>query len=233
MPPPPAVAFLSEQPVNWGVYAEPVKVVKELRTLPEGVNASIRVFAPIMVGLGILCMLSGGLCFVSSALVIAQGALWLQVTESFASLAGAMGKNKTLAGTGCCGGPLANLRGLSIAGIVFGCLEIILGAGVGLSIGAITLMPITGFCCTNCGSWNQNCGSQNLINPFWQTGAWLTYAGGASLISGAFNISMSVATMHLLNMLNSIVTGGPQTATAAASLNPAFEKKVETSTDAF
>jgi hypothetical protein len=34
----------------------------------------------------------------------------------------ALGKNKTIAGVGCCGGPLANLRGLAIAGIVFACL---------------------------------------------------------------------------------------------------------------
>lgn len=223
VPPPPAIAFLSEEPVNWGVYMGPEKTAKELRTLPDGVNASIRVFAPIMVGMGILCMLSGGVCLVSSALVIAQGAVWLQVTKSFASLAGAMGKNRTLAGSGCCGGPLTNLRGLSIAGIVFGVLEILLGLGVGVGIGAIILTPFSNYYCDN--GYYPNCNSISVSNPFWQVGTWLMYAGGASIIGGAVNISMCVATMQLLAMLNSIAINGPQAATAAATLNPAFRRR--------
>ena len=145
-------------------------------------------------------------------MVIAQGFIWLQATASHATLAEALGKNKTIAGVGCCGGPLANVRGLAIAGIVFACLEILTALGVGIGIGAfIFLTPISGsvFVCQG-GGWNSFCGNVfvgNLANPFYQTGIWLSYAAGASAIGGAFNISVCVASMNLLFMLASIATG--------------------------
>ena len=148
-------------------------------------------------------------------MVIAQGFIWLQATASHATLAEALGKNKTIAGVGCCGGPLANLRGLAIAGIVFACLEILTALGVGIGIGAfIFLTPISGS--GSSWSWNNGC-----ANPFYQTGIWLTYAAGASAIGGAFNISICVATLNLLHMLASIATGEAKV-DAAIAPNPVF-----------
>ena len=219
-PPPPPFTFLSESPTTWGAYKEPVKAIKELRTLPDAVNASIRVFAPIMIGMGIFFLLSGGLCFVSSALVIAQGFIWLQATASHATLAEALGKNKTIAGVGCCGGPLENLRGLAIAGIVFACIEIVMAVGVGIGVGAfVFLTPISGSVWA--GSWCGTVTVDNMANPFYQSGIWLTYAAGASAIGGAFNISICVATFNLLHMLASIATGETKV-DAAIAPNPVF-----------
>jgi hypothetical protein len=218
--------YLPETPAaTWGAYKEPEPVkAKELRTLPDAVNAIIRVFAPIMIGMGILCLVSGGWCVVSSALVIAQGAIWLEATASHASLAEAMGKNKTLAGVGCCGGPLSNLRGLAIAGIVFACLEILIALGMGIGIGALGILtPLGGtirVCDPNFNSFCDWVFVPNLASPFFSFGIWLTYAAGASAIGGAFNISICVATTYLLKMLASIASG--ESNNGAATPNPAF-----------
>ena len=166
-------------------------------------------------------MVSGGLCFISSVLLIAQGAIWLSTTESLASLAGALAKSKSIAGTECCGGPLANLRGLASAGIVFACLEILAALGLGVGIGA--LIFLTPQSIQIFGGWN----SQTVLvaSPNYPTGIWLTYATGASAVGGAVIISMCVATLHLLSMLNTIATSEPR----AASPNPAYAVTSQTS----
>jgi hypothetical protein len=213
--------YLPETPATWGAHKEPEPVKATLRSLPDAVNAIIRVFAPIMFGMGILCLVSGGWCFVSSALVIAQGAIWLQATASHASLAEAIGVNKTLAGVGCCGGPFSNLRGLAISGIVFACLEILVALGMGIGVGAfLILTPSSGIVCDDRG-FSSNCVfSSNVANSAYPAGIWFTFAAGASVIGGAFNISTCVATIYLLKFLASIASG--ESNNGAVTPNPAY-----------
>jgi uncharacterized membrane protein len=237
-PPPPFVPFVSfpvpPAPAEWGM---PVKVAKELRSLPDVTNATIRVFAPITLGMGILCLLSGGWCVVSSVLVIVQGAVWLSVTTDQASLAESLARDATTSGSGCCGGPLSNLRGLAISGIVFACLEIPAALGIGFTAGLFSLSP-TGACVTRCDGWSGQC-QTTCTNAFFASGVWLVYSAGASLICGALNISMSVATLHLHKMLSAVAftkadgasqrAHSPAAAQSLAVPNPAFGTMVESS----
>jgi hypothetical protein len=179
------------------------------------VNASIRVNAPIMVGMGVFVLMSCGLCFISSALVIAQGAVWLSTTESLSSLDSALGKNMASYRSRCGGGPLANLRGLAIAGIVLACIEIVTALIVGLMIGAFYyLTPYTqGFSCAY-GPYHQ---ILLVADPNYPIGIWLVYALGASLVGGSFNIAMGVATLHLLFMISTFATSEQK-----ATPNPSY-----------
>ena len=190
-----------------------------LRTLPEAVNAAIRVFAPVMIGLALLCFIASG-CWVSSTLLATQGLLWTSTTASIVTLAEAMAASQTVAGNGCCGGPLAILRNLAIACIVFACVEISLALGFGIGVGVNSLLqPISGaqagngegvsfstcgMCVTNFGFGCNGCGACGTApfpvgggfpNPLFNIGVWLTVYTGTTAIGGAFNIAMSVATL--------------------------------------
>lgn len=185
----------------------PKKNVVEIRTLPEAVRAAIRIFAPVMLGLGILGASSAGFCLVSSILVLVQGALWLGVTSKVSSLAIAVVELSTTSGMACCGGTFTKLRGLAIAGIVFACLELALGLGVGIGLGYIyalngTNANFSSFYCI--GYYSCRYYPSTSINSSAAVGIWLFYAAGNSIVAAALNISLCVVTLHLLQMFAAI-----------------------------
>lgn len=115
-------------------FLEPAQT-KEVRTVSDALIAMLRIISPATMGLAGLCFFSGSLSIVSSALVFAQGLLWLQVSSTAESLGSAIAMGRTLAGNDMCGGTLSNIRGLAIASIVFASLEIIAGLVAGLTQG--------------------------------------------------------------------------------------------------
>ena len=196
-------------------YPPPPKKVFEIRTLPEAVRATIRVFAPIVLGLGILGAFSGGFCFVSSIIVLVQGALWLLATSSGPSLAFAVVDWSMTSDTACCGGTFIKLRGLAIAGIVFACVEVLLGLCVGIGVGYIYVLSGVSqppnVSCSSYYPYNCQCyvTSPSVINPIVALGIWLFYAAGNSIIVAALNISLSVSTLHLLRVFAAIQSSSP------------------------
>jgi hypothetical protein len=109
---------------------------KVVSTPLDAVDASIRIIAPIMIGMSVLCFLCS-FCWLSSALLFAQAFLWLKVTSSAGTLARAKGVSLTVAGNQCCGGTLADTKNLAIASLVFACLEILIGC-TSLGFGAFS-----------------------------------------------------------------------------------------------
>jgi hypothetical protein len=88
----------------------------------------LRLFAGLVLGISIFNLVSGGFAFISSALVIAQAACLLNLSRSVEALALAFGG--MLSGEGDCGGDgccssVGSLRALSIAGMVFSIIEIL------------------------------------------------------------------------------------------------------------
>lgn len=170
-----------------------------------------------MLGLGILCMISGGLCVISSVLIIVQGALWLRVSSSPATLAKAVSELRIAGVAGCCSSTTNNLRNLAISAIVFSSLELLVGFGAGLGLGVWFLTR--SFFCSN--FFPFNC-SQRFNGPY-LVGQWLLFASGTSLITGALNISMSVLTLHTLQLLSNItsspVVADPQPQVMVAAPN--------------
>jgi hypothetical protein len=185
-------------------YPRPLKRIVEIRTLPEAMRAAIRVFAPIMLGLGILGAFSGGFCLISSILVLVQGALWLNASSSVPSLAIAVNEMATTPGIACCGGTFTKLRGLAISGIVFACIELLLALGIGIGIGYAYVVNGAIYSCYCPAYYSCTCSNNGVINYYTGVGIWLFYAAGNSIIAAALNISLSVATLHLLQIFAAV-----------------------------
>jgi hypothetical protein len=106
----------------------------------ELLRGVLRCFAGAVVGMGIFTLLSGGVNVISSILVISLGASWLRALHARDSLPDELAKlakqsDKDCRGcchhccSGTCRGTLDNVRGLAVAAIVFGVLELIAYAG--------------------------------------------------------------------------------------------------------
>ena len=91
-----------------------------------------------MIGMSVLTFLCS-FCWISSALLLAQGVLWLNASASAATMASAKSVSTTVALNQCCGGPLVGIKNLGIASLVFACLEVSL-ACVFLGFGANYVM---------------------------------------------------------------------------------------------
>ena len=210
-PGPPAAAYSTQAAASYGVdlatYPPPAPVNPEISTVPEAVRVLLQIGARVVLGLGILGLLSGGLCFVSSILVIAQGALWLTVTSSALTLATEVGLLKTYEGTRCCSTTFSNLNALAIAAIVFAALEVVVSMVVGFWFGWFTILesflPEAGWNCDGC-----NITPDDVVTAarrLMGTGTWLVYAAGSSLVTGGLNIAHSVLTLFLLRFLTRVI----------------------------
>lgn len=220
-------------------YAAPTS---PLRSAFDGVREAVRIFAAAQLGLAILCMFAGGLSFVSSVLVVAQSGLWLTSSRTVAALT-----QLALAprASGCCDcTQLGHLRSLAISGIVFGAIDLCVGLGFGVTVGAIinnnffnegefTSQVFNPFVTLNNGvSGSFNAASNGLVvfssfswnnaswSPILGLGSWLFFAGGASLVASSLNIAMSAVTLQLVGLLRRIAASGPSPAAAPAL--PAF-----------
>ena len=85
--------------------------------------ALLRTFGVVSVVFGVISLLSG-VSAISCILQLASGSVWLSITSSPPAYATALQRGRFEA---CCGGGLAAVRGLNIAGIVFAVLDGIWG----------------------------------------------------------------------------------------------------------
>lgn len=158
-----------------------------------------------MLGLSIFSLVSGGINIISSALVIAQGALWLNTTASVPMLAKALaevtGAELRTAANGCCSGTFVQLRGLAIAAIVFACFEMIVGFALGFGISIPFFLEYTGG-----------------DTSFLPLAGWFIHVVGNAAIVGALNISMSVATLNLLQVFSVILESRKPAPSAKAAI---------------
>lgn len=172
----------------------------------------VRVFARIMLGLGVLGVLSGGIVLVSSVLMIAQGALWLDATKTAEALAAATVALQRSGGlnASCCQGTLFTLRSLAIAGIVFASLEILAGAGVGAGYGYTVMNERicgTGRTEISCAELSITADTRIMnIHPDTPLGVYLIYVAGNAFIAGPLNVAMSAATLQLLQLVASLAS---------------------------
>jgi hypothetical protein len=115
------------------------RLLRPLRTPSEAARPVFRALASVALGLGILFLLSGGWCVLSSIFVIAQAGMWRTATATPAALDALVSEVKAPAAsaTGCCGRKrTAHLRSLATAAIVFGVMEMLLAVTLGWGLGA-------------------------------------------------------------------------------------------------
>ena len=144
----------------------------------------IRHVAAVMLGMGLFCLFSDGVCFFSSSMVIAQAILWLKATASAEKLS--VNKQRSLfdCAGGCyncctcrCLGDFDNLRGAAVSGIVFGSLEIT----VIVSVFVIMGRPFEGH--------------------FAAQSQWMLFAAGQVAVVAPLNIAISSLSLQLVQLL--------------------------------
>lgn len=184
----------------------------------DAVRMLIRTLAPVLIGLGVMCMVSGGPCVVSSALVIAQGAVWLSATATLPEFERVVAAMKTMSISSCAAsGKLAVLRNLAISGIVFASIELLVGFSIGVGVGLFTgslyqksLFPslqrdFNGFIIQP-----PSCILRFNDNFWLRISSYFFYFAGNAVVAGAVNVTLSVVTLQLLPVVDKLTTPPPK-----------------------
>jgi hypothetical protein len=144
----------------------------------------LRMFAWFMLGISIFNFISGGLAIISSALVIAQAACVLNLTRSSDTLVLAVSTMSLFGGGVDCGNlcnSVTSLRALSITGMVFAIIELLIFFPVTEFFGLITRGSADGIVGT--------------------VSFWLLYAAGNTFVTAVLHLGLSVTMFELANLL--------------------------------
>jgi hypothetical protein len=181
----------------------------------EQLRSVLRYFGWAVMSMGIFTLLSGGVNVISSCLVITLGQQWLEATSTRlrTSLSDHLDELQLLSGKDCrgccrhccsgqCRGVFDNIRGLAIAAITFGVLEMIalmptlaiLGNEFTLQYGvAITQSPYYPY------NSYVTCNPQADLG----IGQWLFFALGHNTLAAPLNIAWGAITLNFIAVLTS------------------------------
>ena len=172
----------------------------------RGMLPVTRLLASVMLGMGIFCLLSGGVAVLSCAMVIAQASFLLHLTSSLRSLVtsavtrhvGALARAAGNDDCGCSGGT-GTLRALSVAGMVLSIVDLIWIMSALPLLSLIYSSPFSGsFGCTE--PRVQTCYTIS-IGSYYGASFWLLFAAGHGAVTAVLNLAWSVTIFKLMRII--------------------------------
>ena len=161
----------------------------------------LRVSAWAMVAMGMFTLFSGGITVLSSIMVIALGYQWLCATASRGSLQTHLNELALLSSKDCrgccrsccsgmCRGTFDNIRGLAIAAITLGVLELVIYVFTFSIMGVLYTGYYSGM----------NSGGRYIIY-YASIGRWLLYIVGHTAVAAPLNIAWGAISLNLIGTL--------------------------------